>query len=92
MATKERTYNDDGYNGFLSRSIGTTAGAMTLRDLKNASQSPRSLNFDQMQVSGSMPDSFEVGRILIDGTVGDGRIDGRNANNDPTWRLGDLQG
>lgn len=88
---KGYTYENAGFNGFMRRTIASDPGSTTLSQMKRASLSSNSLNFDQMQVSGNMADTIEVGKILIDGVTGDGRIDGRDPNSNTTWRVGDLE-
>lgn len=85
------SYTDAGFNGFMQRSIASNVNIGTLGQSKRNSSSNNSLNFDNLQVSGNLGDTIEVGNILIDGSVGDGRIDGRDKNGTPTWRLGDIE-
>lgn len=85
------TYADSGYNGFLRRTISSDPKASTLSQLARNAGRGNILNFDNAQVSGSLGDTLEVGKILIDGSVGDGRIDGHDDNNNTVWRLGDLE-
>lgn len=90
--SKPYTYASAGFNGFLRRTIASNNNTGTLRDLARSSTMPTSLNFDSMQVSGALADTIEVGRILIDGASGNGRLDGRDENDQVVWRLGDLEG
>lgn len=85
------TYLDSGFNRFLQRSIVSKPEVRTLRDVSKSSGAVRSINFDNVQVSGALADTIEVGKILIDGATGDGRIDGRDDNQNTVWRLGDVE-
>lgn len=89
--SKGTTYSDMGFNGFLRRSISSMQNVGTLRELGRSSTRPSAINFDNMQVSGNLGDTIEVGRILIDGRSGNGRIDGRDDNTQTVWRVGDLE-
>jgi hypothetical protein len=62
MPTNLPNYEDLGYNQWMERSIGTTTSA--------ASSPMSELNFDQVQMSGSLGDKIQIGgeNILIDGT------------------------
>ena len=90
--SKPYTYAEAGFNGFLRRSISSNNNTGTLRDLARNTNMPSAINFDNMQVSGALADTIEVGRILIDGASGNGRLDGRDENEQVVWRLGDLEG
>lgn len=73
------TYEDAGYNGFFQRSIGSVAQAQTLSSVPSGGSGNNVLNFDQLQVNGSVGDTLRVGKILING--GEGNIivnDGQN--------------
>jgi hypothetical protein len=89
---KPYTYAEAGFNGFLRRSISSKANTGTLRELARGTSMPSALNFDNMQVSGSLGDTITVGNITIDGATGNGRIDGHDENDNTVWRLGDLEG
>ena len=89
---KPYTYVEAGFNSFLRRTLSSDQSAGTLRDMARGSTNPSAINFDNMQVSGALGDTIEVGRILIDGSTGNGRIDGRDENTQAVWRLGDLEG
>lgn len=91
QGNRRYTYAEAGFNGFLRRSLSSSRTAGTLRDLSRSSSMPSAINFDNMQVSGALADTLEIGRILIDGSVGNGRIDGREENDQTVWRLGDLE-
>lgn len=85
-SNRKYTYSDAGFNGFLRRSIGSKANSNTLAQMKRDSNSMTQLNFDNVQVSGNLGDTFEVGKVLIDGV--NSRIDGREDNDEVVWRLG----
>ena len=89
---KPYTYAEAGFNGFLRRSIASRKETGTLRDMSRNSPMPSALNFDNMQVSGSLGDTITVGNITIDGATGNGRVDGHDENGNTVWRLGDLEG
>lgn len=80
-------YSNDGFNPFMQRSLSSNPNAATLSHIA-AAHPQQNINFDQQQVSGSMGDIFAVGSILIDGVAV--RIDGRDTNGQPVWRLGTL--
>ena len=86
------TYMEAGFNSFLRRTLSSDQSSGTLRDMARGSSRPSAINFDNMQVSGALGDTIEVGKILIDGSTGNGRIDGRDDNTQTVWRLGDLEG
>ena len=88
---KPYTYVEAGFNGFLRRSIGSKATTGTLREMSRTTAPPTQLNFDNMQVSGSLGDTLEIGRILLNGA--DGQIDLRaDATDDVVVRIGELNG
>lgn len=84
------TYMQAGFNGFMRRSIDSD-GAATLRQAStNYRMSNRqTLNFDQVQTTGKLGDTIQVGDILIDGKkhrisiYDDGRVN-------ETGRIGNL--
>lgn len=88
---KGYTYEHAGFNGFMRRTIASDPRSTTLTQMKRSSLSSNGLNFDNLQVSGNLGDTIEVGKILIDGSIGDGRIDGRDENTNTVWRVGDLE-
>lgn len=88
-SNNDYTYSDAGFNGFLRRSISSNPGSATLAQMKRNSTNTSSINFDNMQVSGNLGDTIEVGKILIDGV--NSRIDGREDNNETVWRLGNIE-
>lgn len=77
-------YTTAGFDGFLSRSIDD------LSQINLGSQGPVSTAqaFDRTQVSGAIGDSFQVGRITIDGVSG--RISILDENGNEVIRIGEL--
>ena len=89
--SKPYTYAEAGFNGFLRRTLSSRQTTGTLRDMSRTTTPPSQLNFDNMQVSGSLGDTVEIGRILLNGA--DGQIDLRaDASDDVVVRLGELNG
>jgi hypothetical protein len=80
-------YTRAGFDGFLSRSIEVTANNQTL-NLLPAISTGQQLNYDQMQVTGSLGDHLRIGNIDIDG--GAGRISIFDSENNEIVRLGAL--
>lgn len=80
------TYADAGFNAFMRRSISSSPNNNTLSQMTRNSTNKSTLNFDNVQVSGNLGDTFEVGKVLIDGV--NSRIDGREDNDEVVWRLG----
>lgn len=65
---EQYTYRNAGFNRFFRRSISSNPDTKTL---KNAvSSGNRDLKFDDMQVSGFMGDTMRIGKINLDGKVG----------------------
>lgn len=60
------TYEDSGYNSFMSRGLGAVP-ATNLRHL-SGSLPRKELNFDQFQTSGNLGDKIQVGGIILDGS------------------------
>lgn len=77
-------YSDAGFDGFLSRSVDNTSQ----NNLDSQGPITQSIRYDSQQVSGSMGDTFRVGKILIDGVKG--RISGFDENGKEVVRLGML--
>lgn len=71
MYQDSHTYRDAGFNGFFRRSIGSTP---TVRSLGEMSTLPArvggGLNYDQVQVSGHMGDTLQLGNVKINGYPG----------------------
>lgn len=67
MDKQDYTYEDSGFDGFLTRpfnQVGQTA------QTSQPSTQSRELNFDQSAVSGALGDTFRVGLITINGKDG----------------------
>jgi hypothetical protein len=80
------SYQDSGFDKFLSRSIDDTAQP----NLGTGGPVSNSIAYDRNQVSGSLGDSLRVGRILINGTTG--RISIYDEANNEVVRIGELDG
>ncbi len=80
-------YTTSGFDSFLSRSIDD------LSQVNLSSEGPRTtqMRFDSAQISGPLGNVLRTGSILIDGSIGQGRID-FHSGNDVTLRLGELDG
>lgn len=85
------TYQNAGFNGFLRRTIASDPNMMTLNQMKRSTVGNNSINFDQMQVSGNLGDTVEVGKLLLNGASGDGYLAGRDDTQTQVWRTGDLE-
>ena len=83
---KPYTYKDAGFNRFFRRSIGSNSDTVNLRSIPSGGG--RQLNFDDMQVSGSLGDTLRIGRIPLDGKLG--RISILDERDNEVLRLGDL--
>lgn len=57
------TYADMGFNGFVVRSLKSNPAANTLAEQPSIG-ALNSINFDQMQASGSLGDNIKVGAFL----------------------------
>ncbi len=66
---KQHDYESAGFNGFFRRSIGSVAGAQTLRSISNTGRST-ALNFDDQQISGALGDNLKIGSIRLNGKTG----------------------
>ena len=80
----EYSYEDAGFDGFLSRSVDNTSQ----NSLDAQGPISRSIRYDSTQTSGSMGDTFRVGKILIDGVKG--RFSVVDENGKEVIRLGNL--
>lgn len=94
MRDDERyTYTQAGFNGFFRRTLSSSSTMDRLSSRISGGGVSRTLNFDQMQVSGSMGDKFRIGsgdtRIEFDGPGL--RISFIQGGNE-VGRLGDLDG
>lgn len=72
---KKYSYLDAGFNRFFHRKISGGSEFKTLSSMNGSQVS--SLNFDQLQVSGSLGNTLQVGNIFVDGI--NGRIDIQDA-------------
>lgn len=63
------TYQDAGFNGFLSRSKKANPFALDLSDGPSSS-SGGTLNLDRQQVASSLGNKLTLGRIVLDGVAG----------------------
>lgn len=82
----QHTYRSVGFNRFFRRSLRSNPDATTLRSVSGSGS--RQLNFDDMQVSGSLGDTLRIGRILLDGKLGRQSIN--DERNNEVLRLGEL--
>lgn len=79
MKPDDYSYETDGFDGFMSRSIDS------LSQVNLDSQGPVStqLAYDRSQITGSLGDKFTIGRIVLDGIEGSITVisqDGKSAN------------
>jgi len=91
MAQNNRayTYEDAGFNGFMRRTLNSNINNGSLSQMARNSTTMSSLNFDNLQVSGSLGDTLEIGRILLNGA--DGQIDVRDEDSsDVVVRIGEI--
>lgn len=79
------SYSDAGYNGFFRRTLGSNPDQMLLQ---TGGSNKQQLNFDDMQVSGSLGDKLRVGSIVVDGKTG--RIFFEDETGQETMRLGNV--
>lgn len=82
----KHTYREAGFNRFFKRSISSNPDAVNLKSVGGSGS--RQLNFDDMQVSGSLGDTLRVGRIHLDGKLGRESI--FDERNNEVLRLGEL--
>lgn len=78
-------YTTAGFDDFLSRSLDST-GQMALNE--PMSSPSQAISFDRGQISGSFPDSVQVGKIKLDGVSG--RIDVVDDEGNISIRIGKL--
>ncbi len=79
-------YTDSGFDSFLSRSIDSVSQV----NLDSTGPSSTAKAYDRGQSTGSVGDSFRVGRIYIDGVKG--RISAYDENGNEVVRFGELDG
>lgn len=77
-------YTNSGFDGFLSRSIDSTP------QINLDSQGPvsTSIRYDSAQVSGSLGNTLQVGKVHIDGVSG--RISIFDDNDNEVGRIGNI--
>ena len=81
------TYEDAGFNGFLSRSLKANPLAQTVNQgIALGSGTP--LNVDMQQLFGALGNKVKIGRIMLNGI--DGRIEMSDENGVDTSWYGDL--
>lgn len=80
------SYLDSGFDAFLSRSIDD------LSQVNLDSQGPQTtaMRYDSAQVSGSLGNTLQIGKVHIDGVSG--RISVFDDNGNETIRIGELDG
>ena len=66
---KPYSYQEAGFNRFFRRTLGSNAQAVSLRSSSSATSSNQ-LNFDELQVSGSLGDTLKIGLITLNGKLG----------------------
>lgn len=59
-------YTDEGFNSFLERSIESNPGSTNLQSLPSTG---RNLTLDQLQVSGSLGNTFQLGGAVDGGNI-----------------------
>jgi len=75
MSPDDYSYENAGFDGFLSRSIDQTPQV----NLESQAIQTRQVAFDRAQVSGSLGDTWRIGRIHLNGAKGNIVInDGEN--------------
>ena len=79
------TYEDSGFDGFLSRSIDNTSQT----NLNDPGPPTTAIRYDSAQVSGMLGNTLQIGSINLDGVKGRISIfDGENE----IIRIGELDG
>jgi hypothetical protein len=81
-------YSKAGFDGFLNRSIDNNQNSMSTLGFLPAISTGQQVNYDQMQVTGSLGDHLQIGNITLDGS--NGRISIFDAENNEIVRLGTL--
>jgi hypothetical protein len=81
----EYTYEQAGFDGFLSRSIDNLSQV----NLDSAGPQSTAIRYDSAQVSGLLGNTIRIGSIYLDGVKG--RISIYDGNNE-VIRLGELDG
>ncbi len=78
------SYNDAGFDGFLSRSIDDNPQV----NLDSRGPQSTQMPFDRAQVSGLLGDTLRIGKVHFDGVKG--RISIFDDNNNEVFRAGEL--
>jgi hypothetical protein len=86
MDQSDYDYTTSGFDGFLSRSVGSPQQD----NLSTGGVQSNQIAYDRMQVSGALGDSIQVGKIRIDGVKG--RISVSDDNGNEVIRIGELDG
>lgn len=86
--TKQRyTYQDAGFNGFLTRALNSNPNAQSLSD--QPSGGSNTMSFDRLQVEGSVGDKMTWGRLVADGQAGRFIVKDKTNTDEQGW-IGDL--
>lgn len=80
-------YESAGFDSFLTRSIDSQSGNLTLASSEDIGYS-RQVNYDQNQVTGSLGDTLQIGNIQINGV--EGRISIFDGDQNEVVRIGSL--
>ena len=86
--TKPYSYQEAGFNRFFRRTLGSNSQAVSLRSSSSATSSNQ-LNFDELQVSGSLGDILKIGLITLNGKLGRQSVHDELGNE--VLRLGKLE-
>lgn len=83
-SAQDYSYTDSGLDGFLSRSIDD------LSQVNLSSQGPQSMSmaYDRAQVTGSLGNIIQIGKVRVDGVTG--RISIVDDSGNETVRIGEL--
>ena len=87
-SSQDYSYRDAGFNRFFRRTLNSNSGAINLKSVSTGAGSNQ-LNFDNAQVSGSLGDLLQIGRISLDGKIGRQSI--RDELGNEVLRLGELE-
>lgn len=90
-SNKSHTYRDAGFNGFLRRTIASDANSISLSQMARSAGRGNTLNFDTMQVSGSLGDTLDVGNTIhLDGINARIDISSPESTSDVILRMGNV--
>lgn len=84
---QQTDYLNVGFDSFLQRSIDGPAPATLAGDLPGQ-QLSRAVSFDQIQTSGAIGDSIQIGSVTLDGA--NGKISVYDTEGNEIARLGEL--